>query len=56
MLFMGWMEETCAGQHHWPQVHRMVNSCILSRDMSLKLGELGACLKRLTRVSEKAYF
>ena len=31
-------------------------ACILSRDMSLKLGDLGACLKRLTCVSEKAYF
>ena len=26
MLFMGWVEETCAGQHHWPQAHRMANS------------------------------
>lgn len=25
MLFMGWVEETCAGQHHWPQAHRMAN-------------------------------
>lgn len=23
---MGWVEETCAGQHHWPQAHRMANS------------------------------
>ena len=31
-------------------------ACILSRDMSLKLSDLGVCLKRLTCVSEEAYF
>lgn len=31
-------------------------ACMLSRDMSLKLSDLGACLKRLTCVSEKACF